>query len=199
MVEFARFSPATMAERYETGRLARRGDQGGVRHEVHRVATPFGSENVRDRKGFPADEGGELADRFGDVEFARRVVDLQRPWNRLDRDREDKQGKRQHEIEVEGQRDKKKKKKNSSSSDSKKDSKSNKKKTIAARPIDVLATVKRRIAILESMSGAVDIEIDRLARWVEDPALVAAAAATTTVTTDNNTDGSTADAVLEPA
>lgn len=79
VVEFARFSPATMAERYESGRLDRRG--GGVRFEVHRVVTPFG-EPVRERAALPRE--GELWGRFGDVEFERRRDELKRPWNKED-------------------------------------------------------------------------------------------------------------------
>lgn len=82
VVEFARFSPATMAERYESGKLNRRG--GGVRYEVHRVVTPFG-EPVAERKELPKE--GELADRFGDVEFQRRSVELTKPWNKKDKKR----------------------------------------------------------------------------------------------------------------
>lgn len=77
VVEFARFTPATMAERYESGKLERRG--GGVRWEVHRVVTPFG-ERVEDRKEL---EGkGELWERLGDVEFDRRKAELERVWNK---------------------------------------------------------------------------------------------------------------------
>lgn len=82
VVEFARFSPATMAERYESGMLNRRG--GGVRHEVHRVVTPFG-ERVEERKEVPKE--GEVGDRFGAVEFERRKRELGRPWNRNGRRR----------------------------------------------------------------------------------------------------------------
>jgi len=76
-VEFARFTPATMAERYESGMLNRRG--GGVRWEVHRVVTPFG-KRVEDRAEL---EGkGELWERLGDVEFERRKAELGKPWNK---------------------------------------------------------------------------------------------------------------------
>jgi ribosomal protein S17 len=47
VVHFARFTPATMTDRFESGKLDRRG--GGVRFEVHRVMTPFG-EALEDRK-----------------------------------------------------------------------------------------------------------------------------------------------------
>lgn len=76
LVEFARFSSATMADRYECGRLERRG--GGVRYEVHRVVTPFGG-SVQERKEVPKE--GEVGDRFGALEFERRQKELMRPWN----------------------------------------------------------------------------------------------------------------------
>ena len=77
VVEFARFSPATMADRYECGQLNRRGS--GVRYEVHRVVTPFG-QGVQERKEVPRE--GEVGDRFGAVEFERRRKELGRPWNK---------------------------------------------------------------------------------------------------------------------
>jgi hypothetical protein len=77
VVEFARFTPATMAERYESGKLNRRG--GGVRYEVHRVVTPFG-ERIEERSEVPRD--GEVGDRFGAVEYERRKKELGRPWNK---------------------------------------------------------------------------------------------------------------------
>lgn len=76
-MEFARFTPATMAERYESGKLNRRG--GGVRWEVHRVVTPF-SEPVNERKELNGE--GELWEKLGDVEFERRKAEFTRPWNR---------------------------------------------------------------------------------------------------------------------
>jgi hypothetical protein len=76
VVQFARFTHATMADRYETGKLDRRG--GGVRFEVHRVITPFG-EALEDRKELQGK--GELWDRLSSVEFERRKVELARPWN----------------------------------------------------------------------------------------------------------------------
>jgi ribosomal protein S17 len=76
VVEFARFTPATMAERYECGKLNRRG--GGVRYEVHRVITPFG-ELVEDRKELKGK--GELWENLGSREFERRKEELGRPWN----------------------------------------------------------------------------------------------------------------------
>lgn len=77
VVQFARFTPATMADRYESGMLDRRG--GGVRHEVHRVVTPF-AEPVEERSELAG--RGELWERLGSVEFERRRRDLARPWNR---------------------------------------------------------------------------------------------------------------------
>jgi ribosomal protein S17 len=77
VVHFARFTPATMADRFETGKLDRRG--GGVRCEVHRVVTPFG-EAVEQRKELKGE--GELWEKVGSVEFERRKVELTRPWNK---------------------------------------------------------------------------------------------------------------------
>jgi ribosomal protein S17 len=76
VVEFARFTPLTMAERYECGKLDRRG--GGVRYEVHRVITPFG-ERVEERKELKG--RGELWENLGSIEFERRKEELVRPWN----------------------------------------------------------------------------------------------------------------------
>lgn len=76
VVEFARFTPLTMAERYESGKLDKR--SGGVRYEVYRVVTPFG-EPVAQRKELKGE--GELWDNFGGVEFLRRKKELGRPWN----------------------------------------------------------------------------------------------------------------------
>ena len=75
-MEFARFMPATMADRYESGKLNRRG--GGVRFEVYRVITPFG-QPVDERKELHGK--GELWDNLGVVEFERRKDELSRPWN----------------------------------------------------------------------------------------------------------------------
>ncbi|KAF7508700.1 hypothetical protein GJ744_008947 [Endocarpon pusillum] len=76
VVEFARFTPATMADRYESGKLNRRG--GGVRFEVYRVITPFG-QPVEERKELHGK--GELWENLGVVEFERRKNELSRPWN----------------------------------------------------------------------------------------------------------------------
>ncbi len=76
VVEFARFTPATMADRYESGKLDRRG--GGVRFEVHRVITPFG-EPVEERKELQGK--GELWENLGLIEFERRKTELSRSWN----------------------------------------------------------------------------------------------------------------------
>jgi hypothetical protein len=70
-----------MADRYESGKLNRRG--GGVRFEVHRVITPFG-EAVEEREELQGK--GELWERLSSVEFERRRVELARPWNQ-DRNR----------------------------------------------------------------------------------------------------------------
>ncbi len=75
-MEFARFTPATMADRYESGKLNRRG--GGVRFEVHRVVTPFG-EPVEERKELQGK--GELWGRLGFMEVERRKTELSRSWN----------------------------------------------------------------------------------------------------------------------
>jgi ribosomal protein S17 len=76
VVHFARFTPATMTDRFESGKLDRRG--GGVRFEVHRVMTPFG-EALEDRKELQGE--GELWEKFSTVEFERRKAELARPWN----------------------------------------------------------------------------------------------------------------------
>lgn len=76
VVHYARFTPATMADRYETGKLDRRG--GGVRFEVHRVMTPF-EEALEDRKELQGKR--ELWESLSSVEFERRKVELTRPWN----------------------------------------------------------------------------------------------------------------------